>query len=118
MPNLLVTRAVETLKQAMRHIRLDKGVRFEQDGQEDRRKEPRRQASGRALVKILDSRTPTAPAIQARVLSASTAGLQLQVGFIFPRRPVQIQLPDRVVSGQVRYCVASGDDFCIGIRLH
>ena len=84
---------------------------------EERRSETRAPGSGAALVKVLDPQLPAAPAIQARVLGASAAGLQLGVDFIFPHESIQIQWADRTVTGEVRYCISDGADLRIGVHL-
>jgi hypothetical protein len=69
-------------------------------------------------MKVLDSAIPLAPTLETRVLGASLRGLQLQVGFIFPRGPVEVTVFNRVVSGDVRYCLGDGQEFRVGVRLH
>lgn len=84
----------------------------------ERRCSPRVQIDSLAQMKVVDSAVPLAPSLGTRVLGASRHGLQLHVGFIFPRGPVEVTVFNRVVSGDVRYCVSDGQDFRVGIRLN
>jgi hypothetical protein len=59
-----------------------------------------------ARVRVINS-SGSAPSIAARALSASLRGLQLQIEFILPKAPVQIQVFNRFVSGEVQYCVSA-----------
>jgi hypothetical protein len=85
---------------------------------QEKRRSPRFQMDSPARVKVINSSTGSAPSIGARVLSASLRGLQLQIGFILPKTPVQIQVFNRFVSGEVQYCVAADHGYRVGIRLH
>jgi hypothetical protein len=90
---------------------------FDEKDEFERRCEPRVEAESGARMKVLDPLMPTAQFIDARLVSVSAKGLQLRVGFIIPNEPVQIQLDDRTVLGDVRYCISAGDDFRVGIRV-
>lgn len=79
----------------------------------ERRREPRLETDCDAGVKV----TASAPLVSARLVSVSSRGLQLRVGFIFPNEAVQVRLADRTVAGRVRYCVSSGDEFRIGVQI-
>ena len=82
----------------------------------EKRRSPRIQTDSPARLKV-DNLSVSAPSIGARVLSASLYGLQLQIGFILPKTPVQIQVFNRLVSGNVQYCVSAGQGFRVGVLL-
>jgi hypothetical protein len=84
----------------------------------EKRRSRRLEVDSLARVKIMPSSFPSAPSLGARVLSVSVHGLQFEVGFILPNTPVEVQVFNRVVSGDVRYCVSVGQDFRVGVRLH
>jgi len=93
------------------------GRRFGAEPPKDRRREFRSAADSPAVITLLDSKHPTAARIPARVVSASASGLQLRLGFILPCSPVEILLADKTVSARVRYCVSSGNEFSVGVRM-
>ena len=84
----------------------------------EKRRSPRIQIDSPAQLKVINSSTSSAASIRARVLGASLGGLQLQIDFILPRTPVQIQVFNRFVSGEVQYCVSKGHSYCVGVRLN
>ena len=83
----------------------------------EKRRSRRVQVDSPARLRVDISPLMPALSVDARVLSASLDGLQLQVNFIFPRTAIQVDLFNRVVAGKVRYCVADGDGFRIGVCL-
>lgn len=84
----------------------------------EKRYSPRVQVDSPVRLNVASSSLSSTPSICVRVLSASLYGLQLKVAFIVANAPVQIQVFNRLVSGEVRYCVSAGPDFRVGVRLH
>jgi hypothetical protein len=83
----------------------------------EKRRSSRIQTDSPARLTV-DNLSGAAPSIGARVLSASLQGLQLQISFILPKTPIQIQVFNRLVSGEVQYCVSAGQGFLVGVLLH
>jgi hypothetical protein len=84
----------------------------------EKRRSPRTQTDSPARLKVINSSTSSARSISARVRSASLHGLQLQIGFILPKTPVQIHVFNRLVSGEVQYCVFAGQDIRVSVFLN
>jgi len=59
-----------------------------------------------------------APSMGGRAISASLHGLQIQIDFILPKTPVEVQVFNRSLSGEVQYCVSADHGYRIGIRLN
>jgi|SRR5579862_3263407 len=84
----------------------------------EKRSAVRVQIDSPARLKVINSSNCSAASIGGRVLSVSLRGLQLEIGFILPKTPVQIQVFNRFISGEVQYCISAGQDFRVGVLLH
>jgi hypothetical protein len=88
------------------------------EGVVERRKHPRHDVDSAARVKVIDPIMSTGPAAVARVLNRSAGGLKVKVpGSVFVGALVQILMPGEILLGEVRYCLANGADFDIGVRV-
>jgi|SRR5580692_9456670 hypothetical protein len=84
----------------------------------ERRSEVRVPEDCPARVKVLHPLTSLEPSAPGRVVDRSSQGLGLRVPWsVFPGSLLQIRFLGRIVLGEVRYCLAAGDEFRIGMRL-
>src|SRR5579871_2556364 len=83
----------------------------------EKRRSPRVQIDSPARVKVINS-SGLAQSMGGRAISASLHGLQIQIDFILPKTPVEVQVFNRSVSGEVQYCVSADHGYRIGIRLN
>src|SRR5579862_7569711 len=86
-------------------------------GGDERRSEARVAEDSPARVKVLDPMVSLGPSFQGRVVDTSCKGLKICAPrSILQGSVVQVRYRDRIVLGQVKYCLPAGDEFHVGVH--
>jgi len=92
------------------------GEILSQIGHDERRREVRVPTSDTASVQVISP--PTRESLDVRVLDVSRNGLKISTSkFLKAGVILRVQLRNAWIVGEVRYCVATDDGFCVGLYI-
>jgi hypothetical protein len=81
----------------------------------ERRKDVRALLNAPLSLRVLDS---SARFLEGQLVNVSTKGLKLQVPeALDPGVTVQVRLGSKIIMAEVRYCVAHGQQFHVGVEI-